>query len=146
MVRKEKNETRRHAQKLNLSFLYPNPFFNYKTLPLTNERDNIALIGTAGYNITRECMLPKQDIKPPVPCRPCRLYKLQLDYCKLIYIKEEKHPYTYTRLQITGIYFEKQQFVFFLNNTFILFHQGIHSYITSMIHCTDSYKLMSITF
>ena len=100
------------------------------------------MIGTAGYNITRECMLPKQDIKPP---GPCRLYKLQLDYYKLIYIKEEKHPYTYTRLQITGIYFEKQQFVFFYN-TFILFHWGIHSYITSMIHCTDSYKLMSITF
>ena len=82
-------------------------------------------------------MLQKQDIKLPVPCRPCRLYKLQLDYYKLIDIKEEKHPYTYTRLQITGIYFEKQQFVFF-HNTFILF-QGIHSYITSMIHCTDSY-------
>ena len=89
-------------------------------------------------------MLQKQDIKPPVPCRPCRLYKLQLDFFKLIYIKEEKHPYTYTRLQITGIYFDKQQFVFSYN-TFILF-QGIHSYITSMIHCTDSYKLMSITF
>ena len=37
-------------------------------------------------------------------------------------------------------------FFFFFNNTVILFHWGIHSYITSMIHCTDSYKLMSITF
>ena len=71
-------------------------------------------------------------------CRPCRLYKLQLGYYKLIYIKEEKHPYTYTRLQITGIYFEK--------HLYFLFHRGIHSHITSMIHCTDSYKLMSITF
>lgn len=90
-------------------------------------------------------MPQKQDIKPPVPCRPCSFYKLQLDYYKLIYIKEEKHPYTYTDYKLLVFTLRNSNLFFFFQITFILF-QGIHLFITSMIHCTDSYKLMSITF
>lgn len=81
-----------------------------------------------------------QTLAAYAQCRP-----VKLDFYKLIYIKEEKHPYAYSRLQTTCIYFEKQQITYikplfyFRGFIHILYwFVQIYVFITFLKHCRFS--------